>query len=251
MAKLLASPARSSIAGALMCGRQLTAGELARIAGVGASTASEHLAELVAGGLVSVHRQGRYRYFAVAGPEVAEALESLARICPTTPVRSLRASKEAEALSFARTCYDHRAGRLGVLVLEALVDHQWLADHAGGYDVTPLGRDRLAAVDVDPEAVRGQRRRFAYPCLDWTDRHFHLAGALGAAITAAFVSNDWLRRDSRHRALDVTSAGAEGLQALLGIDAHSDHRPPTHSSPQEHVTLVPLSRDSRETVTGD
>ena len=222
VAKLLASPARSAIAGALMDGRALTGGELAQVAGVSASTASEHLAEMVAGGLVDVRCQGRHRYFALAGPEVAEALEILARICPTTPVRSLRASKEADALSFARTCYDHLAGRLGVLVLAALVDQQWLSELADGYDVTPLGSDRLAALDLDAHALRGRRRRFAYPCLDWTDRRPHLAGALAAGLTTAFLANGWLRRTSRHRGLTVTPAGAAGLQTLLGVNVDAE-----------------------------
>lgn len=231
VAKLLASPARSAIVGALMDGRALTGGELARVAGVGASTASEHLGEMVAAGLVSVQSQGRHRYYTLAGPQVAEALETLARICPTTPVRSLRASKQAAALVFARTCYDHLAGRLGVLVLDGLVGHQWLAGHPDGYDVTPLGRERLATIYVDAKALRGQRRRFAYPCLDWTDRRPHLGGALAAGLTTALLAHGWLQRTSRQRTLTLTPAGTAGLQALLGVNAHAEPLPDNSSRP--------------------
>ena len=227
VARLLANPARSAIVGALFDGRALTAGELGRVARVSASTASEHLAALTSGGLVTVASQGRHRYFALAGPEVAGALEALARICPTTPpVRSLRASREPEALAFARTCYDHLAGRLGVAVLAALVDRRWLAVHAGGFEVTPEGADGFAALGVDTDVARNRRRRFAYPCLDWTDRRPHLAGALAAALTTALLDAGWVQRTRGQRAITVTPAGRAGLQAMLGIECegHIDKR---------------------------
>jgi DNA-binding transcriptional ArsR family regulator len=175
--------------GALFDGRALTAGELGRVAGVGASTASENLAALTSGGLVTAASQGRHRYF-------------------------------------AHTCFDHLAGRLGVAVLAALVDRRWLAVHAGGFEVTPEGADGFAALGVDTDVARNRRRRFAYPCLDWTDRRPHLAGALAAAITTALLGAGWVQRTRGQRAITVTPAGRAGLQAMLGIECegHIDKR---------------------------
>ncbi|MGH3276672.1 MAG: ArsR/SmtB family transcription factor [Streptosporangiaceae bacterium] len=218
IARLLASPARSAIAGALMDGRAMTAGELARLSGVAASTASEHLAELTTGGLVRVSNQGRHRYFSLASTEVGEALEAFARICPVLPVRSLRASSEAEALRFARLCYDHLAGDLGVALLATLIARGWLEPAEADYQVTACGEAGLAALDVDVTALRAQRRHFARPCLDWTARRPHLAGALGAAITASLLSRHWIEHGTRRRGLRLTSTGRAGLRDVVGLD---------------------------------
>ncbi len=128
---------------------------------------------------------------------------------------------------FAHTRYDHLAGRLGVAVLVALVDRRWLAVRAGGFEVTPEGADGVAALGVDTDAARNRRRRFAYPCLDWTDRRPHLAGALAAAITTALLGAGWVQRTRGQRAITVTPAGRAGLQAMLGIECegHIDKRP--------------------------
>jgi len=224
VARLLASPARSTIVGALLEGRAMTAGELARIAGVAASTASEHLAELVSGGIVRVARQGRHRYFTLARPEVAEALEALSRICPAAPVRSLRASKEAEALGFARLCYDHLAGELGVALLDAFIANEWL-DVAGpdGCEVTRAGEVGLTAFGVDVASLRSKRRHFAPTCLDWTARRSHLAGALGAGITGSLLERGWVELAVRRRGIELTDTGGTWLRRLIGLEV--DGRP--------------------------
>src|SRR6266496_549990 len=152
---------------ALFDGRPLAAGELARVARVSQPTASEHLAALVDGGLLTVTRQGRHRYFALASPQVAAALENLSLICPPAQVRSLRASSQARSLGFARTCYDHLAGRLGVTLHEAMLDRGWLAPAgAGGYALTAPGRSALQALAVDVAGAAAARRSFARTCLD-------------------------------------------------------------------------------------
>jgi DNA-binding transcriptional ArsR family regulator len=220
--RMLASPARSAIVSVLFDGRAMTASELARIAGVGPSTASEHLAELVGAGLLRVAADGRHRYFALAGPDVATALEALAQICPPLPVRSLRASVSARTLGFARTCYDHLAGTLGVAVLDALLARLWLAAGQDGFAVTDRGEDGLAGLGIDVPTLRTRRRVLARPCLDWTVRRPHLAGALGAAVTASLLQRRWLERQSGRRALLLTPTGKAGLRELLGVDACAD-----------------------------
>jgi DNA-binding transcriptional ArsR family regulator len=223
--RMLASPARSAIVNALSDGRAMTATELARIASVGPSTASEHLAELVGAGLLRVAADGRHRYFTLAGPDVATALEALAQICPPLPVRSLRASVSARPLGFARTCYDHLAGTLGVAVLDALLATRWLAAGDGGFAVTDRGEHALAGLGVDVPELRARRRALARPCLDWTVRRPHLAGALGAAVTASLLERRWLERQTGRRALVLTPAGEAGLREILGVDARAEADP--------------------------
>lgn len=207
---------------ALMGGRALTAGELARAAGVSASTASEHLARLRSGGLVELVVQGRHRYHRIAGPDVGAALEALSHIAPPQPVRSLRQAGHAEALGFARTCYDHLAGVCGVALHDALLARGWLTR---AYDVTPAGLAGLADWGVDVEAVQSRRRSFARPCLDWTERRTHLAGGLAAAITDGLVEHGWfVRRTSGSRALRLTGIGRAGLLEL-GADLGPSEQP--------------------------
>ncbi|MGN9842775.1 ArsR/SmtB family transcription factor [Nonomuraea sp. H19] len=211
VAALIADPTRAAILTALLDGRALAAGELARVAGVSAATASAHLARLLDGRLVDVVRQGRHRYYRLAGHEVAEVLEVLARISARPPVRSLRQSRQARLLEEARTCYDHLAGRAGVGLLDRLRE--------GGYHVgdelTGEGERLLAGIGVDVAGARRSRRRFAPECLDWTERRAHLGGALGAAVTQVLFERGWLRRGTVPRAVILTDAGREGLAELF------------------------------------
>jgi DNA-binding transcriptional ArsR family regulator len=215
VARLLATPARSAVIDALMAGRHLAAGELARIAGVRPSTISEHLAALVDGGLLTVINAGRHRYYTVASAEVAAALEALARICPSTPVRSLRDSVGAKSLRVARTCYDHVAGALGVAMFDGMVDQRWLDEDCKLADV---GEHKLGEFGVDVAACRRSRRQFARPCLDWTQRRMHLAGALGAAITERVQERGWIEAARPGRGLRITDAGLDGLRAWFGVE---------------------------------
>ena len=220
-ASLLAEPTRAAMLTAMLDDRPLAAGELARLAGVTPATASAHLARLLDGGLVTVVRQGRHRYYRLAGPEIAAVMEALAHLSPVTPVRSLRQSQDATALAEARTCYDHLAGRAGVALLDALLARGLLAApqaHTGParFEVTVDGLATLDAFGIDIGALERARRRFAGACLDWTERKPHLNGALGAAITERLLSLRWIERGSRRRAVKVTPAGAEGLAATFG-----------------------------------
>lgn len=209
---LIGDPSRARMLDSLMAGRALAAGELARAAGIGRSTASEHLARLLDGGLVTVVAQGRHRYYRLAGPHVGAALEALSHVAPARPVTSLRQAGHARALGHARTCYDHLAGRCGVALHDALLDRAWLTP---AYDVTPLGAERLAAWGVDVEAARSRRRSFARPCLDWTERRPHLAGALAAGIGDALLDLGWFApRSPGSRALRLTQRGSEGMAGL-------------------------------------
>jgi DNA-binding transcriptional ArsR family regulator len=217
--RLLASPARAAMLELLLEGRAATAGELARAAAVAPSTASGHLAELVEGGLVRVRPQGRHRYYELADPSVAAALEAIGRLSPPRrPVRSLRESTRARALAHARTCYDHLAGRVGVGLLDRMLDQGWLTAAGDGYVVEEIGAQRLTSLGVDVEEAARRRRLFAVACLDWTERRPHLGGALGAVLLASLVDREWLVRHPSGRGLRVTPAGREGL-ARIGVPA--------------------------------
>ena len=231
-AALIADPTRAAILRALLPDRPLAAGELARMAGVSAATASFHLAKLLDGGMIAVARQGRHRYYRLAGHEVAAALEALGLISPALPVRTLRQSREAAALAEARTCYDHLAGRAGVALLDGMLRRGLLHEKSSGrtdrsdtsavrFEVTGAGAKALGSFGLNVGEMRRSRRHFAGTCIDWTQRRGHLNGALAAAITARLFELGWIERGSsgqRRRSVRVTPAGAEGLALTFGLD---------------------------------
>jgi DNA-binding transcriptional ArsR family regulator len=215
VAALIGDRARAAMLQALIREGPLPAGELARRAGVAPTTASTHLGRLEAGGLVSVEPRGRQRYYRLAGPEVAAAVEALGCIAPPVPVRSLRQSEQARVLQEARSCYDHLAGRLGVALHDGLLARDALQPQGGrDYDLTAAGMPLLTAIGVDVEEARRSRRTFARSCLDWSQRRPHLAGALGAALLRAIMANGWMWRDSG-RTLRVSKQGYAALERWL------------------------------------
>jgi DNA-binding transcriptional ArsR family regulator len=218
VAALLADRARAAMLSALLDGRPLSAGELARTAGVSPATASSHLGRLLAGELVTVVKQGRHRYYRLSGAEVASVIEALSLISPVVPVRSLRQSRQAAALGLARTCYDHLAGRAGVALFDAMLAQGLLEEEVGGgaYEVTDKGEERLAGIGVDVAGARASRRRFAGHCLDWTERRPHLNGVLGAAVTARLIELGWFERGASRRSLVLTDVGHAGLADVFG-----------------------------------
>ncbi len=226
-AALIADSTRAAILRALLPDRPLAAGELARLAGVSAATASFHLAKLLEGGLITVIRQGRHRYYRLAGHEVAAALEALGLISPGLPVRSLRQSREAAALAEARTCYDHLAGRAGVELLDGMLRRGLLEEKSGRtdhgdtsslrFEVTGAGTKELGSFGLNLLQLRRSRRHFAGTCIDWTQRRRHLNGALAAAITSRLFELGWIERGQRRRSVRVTPAGIEGLASAFGV----------------------------------
>lgn len=208
---LISEPARMSMLAALLGGIALPAGELAAGADVTAATASFHLAKLVNAGWVSVERQGRHRYYRLRSNDVAELIERAARLAPANPPRSLRASRQRDALSEARTCYDHLAGRLGVELMRALLAQRLLRDGDDGLAITPRGRSVLMERGIDLDIVMAKRRQFVKSCLDWTERRQHLGGALGAAILEEWLQRGYLERGPAPRAVRITHGGHAGL----------------------------------------
>ncbi len=224
VAGMIGEPARAAMLAALLGGEWLTAGELARRAGVRPPTASEHLARLVDGGLIIRRSSGRHRYYALADGDVAAALEALARVAPPTVAAARKGSAAAtrgepvreRALRFARTCYDHLAGTLGVLLTDTLLEQGLVS--ARGYEITAQGEAWLGGLDIDVDTLRRGRRTLARPCLDWSERRDHLAGAVGAAIAATMLERRWIVRLEGTRAVRLTLRGSEGLYRALRLE---------------------------------
>jgi DNA-binding transcriptional ArsR family regulator len=201
----------------LLDGGTASASELAAAASVKPSTASGHLAALVDGRIVDVSVRGRHRDYRLANRDVAFALEALSRICPARPVHSLKSARTMDVMRVARTCYDHLAGRLGVEILDAMLEREWLVPRGGGYALPKAGERLLLEMGVDVNDARRQRRAFARPCIDWTERRPHLAGALGAALCRSVIAAGWARRRRGDRGLLLTAIGAAQLKETFGI----------------------------------
>ncbi|HEY9558637.1 MAG TPA: metalloregulator ArsR/SmtB family transcription factor [Acidimicrobiales bacterium] len=209
---LIADETRAEILCALMDGRAHTGSELARHIGVSGSTVSEHLSKLCDADLLDVEAQGRHRYWRLRDPQVAGLLESL----------GARASSPADPrapadLVHARTCYDHLAGELAVQIYERLLADGHLAEDGGDVAITPTGLELLAAIGADVDALRGAGRSAARPCLDWTQRRHHLAGAAGKELLRALIDNGWIKRGQRPRSVRITEAGRKSITRELGV----------------------------------
>lgn len=213
IAAVIGQPARAAMLDALLGGQWLTATELARAASVTPPTASGHLTALVTAGLVRRRQAGRRRYHALAGPDVAAALEGLLRV-PASHGDQGSFGPADRALRFARTCYDHLAGELGVWLSDALVLGGLVSPD--GTDVTEVGVPWFRDLAIDVEALRRGRRPCVRFCLDWSERRDHLAGAVGAAIADTLFELRWIARKPETRAVRLTLRGQLKLERLLG-----------------------------------
>jgi len=220
IAAAIGGPARARMLYCLLDGRARTATELAAIAALSSPTTSSHLRRLERQLLVTVVPQGKHRYYTLNGASVAAALEALSVLAgavnpvfvPTTPDR----------LRTGRTCYDHIAGTLGVSLHDCLLHLEWICPATDrSYDVTPSGVTGLEQIGIDVAAARAKRRRFAIACLDWSERRYHLGGALGAALLAVALTRKWIVRDLDSRIVSLTAAGRRELQQRLSLELPS------------------------------
>lgn len=219
IAAAIGEPARANMLCALLDGRARTSTELALVANVTPATASAHLTRLREQGLVRQVAQGKHRFYSLTGRDVAQVLERLNVLAgatgqtfvPTAPV----------ALRAARSCYDHLAGAFGVALHDAFVARHWLTRVRGSddaYDLTAGGDAGLRALGIDVDGARGARRRFAYACLDWSERRPHLGGALAAAVLETALAKRWVARVRDSRALRVTAAGERVQGAMADVE---------------------------------
>ncbi|MBV9755907.1 MAG: helix-turn-helix transcriptional regulator [Alphaproteobacteria bacterium] len=215
---LLGDPARANMLAALMDGRALTATELAYAAGVTPQTTSGHLAKLTAANLLALHKQGRNRYYRLASPMIGSMLESVMTVAAVQmPARRGRSSQLDERMRTARSCYDHIAGRLGVSIADTLIARQYVVLGEDGGEVTDAGAAFLAHFGADATQGHRSRRAFCRPCLDWSERRWHIAGAVGAALLSRCLELGWLARERDTRALAITDNGRHGFADTFGL----------------------------------
>jgi DNA-binding transcriptional ArsR family regulator len=216
VAAAIAEPARTKILCSLMDGHARTSTELAAVAEVSASTASAHLAKLKELALVRLHVQGRHRYYSLADRRVAQALEAL-MVIGQNSAPSFQ-SRTPDRLQFARTCYDHMAGTLAVLLHDRMIEAGWLLEMTEQvYQLSGSGRALFENLGVEVKDLALVRRRFACPCLDWSMRRPHLGGALGAALLQVAIKRKWLLQDLDSRALALTTLGRKEISARFGL----------------------------------
>jgi len=220
---LIGDPARANILVALMDGRALTATELAELAGVTAQTASSHLSKLEAGGLVRPRKQGRHKYFSLAGPEVGGLIESLSIFAADRGHLRHRPGPKDAAMRRARICYDHLAGDLGVQMFDSLAARRHLAVDGNEIGLTGNGEAFVEGLGIDLKTLKTSRRPLCRCCLDWSERRNHLAGSLGAALFDLIIARGWARRDGKSRAVAFTRNGEAAFLALFPVNARAPH----------------------------
>jgi DNA-binding transcriptional ArsR family regulator len=242
VAALVGDTARATMLAALMGGQSLTGGELAFLAGVSRSTASEHLAKLVGARLIAVTKKRRFHYYRIASPLVAKMLEGMKAVAAIeVPSRYQPRSARDEALQYARTCYDHIAGRLGVAMADALAANGHIILNDDGGEVTDSGREMLTRFGAELTPISRGRRIFCRPCLDWSERRYHLAGHIGAEICRRCLELGWFKRERDTRALRLTAAGRTGLADFFGLRVGEDERSALWDRAMYPVAKVPQS----------
>lgn len=214
VAALIADKSRAAILESLMNGKSYTASELANQAKITIQTTSSHLAKLVEGNLLLVEKHGRYRYYRLASVEVAEMIEMMSSFAPKPKIQSLKESRTKESIHYARTCYDHLAGTLGVNWTQYLLDNRFMIEKERDYVITQTGTAFFESLGINIHLLQKKKRAFARRCLDWSERRYHLAGALGAAVTDYFIENNWVEKNSVNRGLLLTDKGKENFQKL-------------------------------------
>lgn len=212
VASAIADPSRVSILCALMDGRAWTATELSAIAGIAASTASGHLARLLGNGLVICLTQGRHRYYSLAGQHIAGLLENLMGVSMYNPCAP--ASRTPMHLRYARTCYDHLAGELAVKIYDFMLKEKWL--ETDGKALTLVGKSYFQRLGVVLE--ESPRRRACCPCLDWSERRFHLGGDAGSAFMTLLLQKGWITRTQGYREVSITNSGKIAIKRLFGLN---------------------------------
>lgn len=217
-ASLLCEPSRAKIVWNLLDGRAYTASELALVSDLSPSSVSNHLSKLLNGDIVKVDVQGRHRYYSFANSEVAYAVESLATLANPKPTSKPDKLLPKNDVKYCRTCYDHLAGKVGVLIADTLISQKIIELHDKTFIVTPNGSKFFRNFGLEVTELQKQRRYFAKACLDWSERKYHIAGSLGAALFDKMLKMDWLRRTKNSRAIIITSLGKNGLKEKLKVE---------------------------------
>jgi len=218
IASLIGERSRAIILWNLLDGRAYTATELAIAADVSFQSASNHLSQLQNAGLLRSEKQGRHKYFRFANDRVALAIENIAGLMPVTQITRSINHSNLTGIKYARTCYDHLAGKIGVQLTQSLLKNKWLISYDDRYELSNAGNKQMEGLGIDLSATRNQDRKFAFPCLDWSERNHHLGGALGAAFLKTMIQQDWIRKVRDSREILVTGKGIKELNRLFKME---------------------------------
>ncbi|WP_109852319.1 helix-turn-helix transcriptional regulator [Aquimarina sp. AU58] len=218
IASLLGDKSRSVMLWCLLDGRAYTALELSVCANISAQSASNHLKKMIQANILQVEKQGRHRYYKYATSEVAQVIESMAGLVSMNDKYTRTKKPELNGITYARTCYDHLAGEIGVKITDALLDNGMLEIVERTYKITSIGKSWFQDVGINIDDVMSQKRSFAHLCLDWSERRHHLAGALGASFLTMMLQNDWIRRKKDSREILITGKGKLELKTRLNLD---------------------------------
>ncbi len=217
VSSLICEPARARMLWNLLDGRSYTASELALVAGVSPTAASNHLGKLLQAGLLRADSQGRHRYFSFSKPEVAYVVEAMANLANTAGKNNREPVQEHGGIKYCRTCYDHLAGYVGVSMTDAMLRSKIISSNGDAYLVTAKGWSWLEDFGISESMFSGSRRPLTRQCLDWSERRPHLAGHLGAALLESMIGRGWFRKTKFSRELVVTAKGKEGAYSRLKL----------------------------------
>ncbi len=218
-AALIAEPVRATVLWTLLDGKSFTASELAIAADTSASNISMHLSKLLNAGLLKAENHGRHRYYSFARKEIAYAVEALNTLIPSSSKKMMHDDDIIAPVRQCRTCYDHLAGKTGVAITDALLKQRIIAADDNYFGLTVKGKKWFLEWDIDTDALQQQRRSFLRPCLDWSERRYHMAGSLAAALLDKMLLQDWVRRTKNSRAVVVTAKGQKNLYDRLKVVA--------------------------------
>ncbi|CAM1345495.1 ArsR/SmtB family transcription factor [Tenacibaculum amylolyticum] len=218
IAALIGDKARAIMLWNLLDGRAYTATELANCAEISLQSASNHLAKLLQKNILSVAKQGRHRYYKFSSPEVAQVIESMASLLSLQKDYKQIKQPKASSFTYARTCYHHLAGEVGVKITNALCAKGIISLENENFVLSDFGIQWFTKLGIQVEILQQQKRSFAHPCLDWSERKYHLAGALGDAFFYFMLQEDWFRKHKNSRSLTLTAKGKQQLKVLLDIE---------------------------------
>lgn len=217
IAALIGDPTRATIMWTLLDGKAYTATEFAITADTSPQNISMHLTKLVQAGLLCVESQGRHRYYKFSGKDIAYAIEAMANLIPHPTVTKDPDTENISPIKYCRTCYDHLAGKVGVLITESLVQQKIIVNRNNSFEVSSKGQKWFSALDIHIDDVKQQRRFFVRPCLDWSERRHHIAGSLAASLLDKMLSSDWLRKTKNSRAIIITGKGQKKFYQYFKI----------------------------------
>ena len=210
-ATLIGDATRASILWNLLDGKAFTATELAIAVETSAQNISMHLGKLLDADLISVEKQGRHKYYRFSNKEVAYAVEAMANLIPKPEISAKKKTENYPPIKYCRTCYDHLAGKIGVALAESLLQQKIIIEKNNTFEITSEGEKWFSDFGVNIGDAKKQKRIFLKPCLDWSERRYHIAGSVGTLLLNKMLEQDWIRRTKDSRVIIITAKGEKEM----------------------------------------